>query len=93
MCWEKHVIEISYSSHFLRQVKKLSAVDQKKLSQKIEMFKKNPSDIRLRTHVLSGRLKKYFAFSLDHSQRVIFMKPKQFTILFIDVGTHDEVYL
>lgn len=87
------MIEISYSSHFLRKVKKLSAVDQKKLSQKIEIFKKNPSDVKLKTHAPSGRLKKYFAFSLDRSQRVIFMKPKQLTILFIDVGTHDEVYL
>jgi len=87
------MIEISYSSHFLRKVRKLSLMDQKKLSQKVEIFKKNPFDIRLRTHALSGRLKKYFAFSLDRSQRVIFIKPEQFTALLIDVGTHDQVYL
>ena len=87
------MIEISYSSHFLRKVRKLSSADQKKLSQKIEISKKNPSDVRLRTHALSGRLKNYFAFSLDHSQRVIFIKPKPHVVLYIDVGTHDEVYL
>jgi mRNA-degrading endonuclease YafQ of YafQ-DinJ toxin-antitoxin module len=77
---------------FLRKVKKLQQNDQKKLSEKIGWFAKNASDPRLKVHALGGKLDGYFAFSLDYGRRVVGVKTGADAVMFIDVGSHDEVY-
>lgn len=83
---------IEYSSNFLRQTRKLSTQDQKRLSERLEWFKKDRLDPRLHVHPLTGRLKGYFSFSLDYSKRVVFLWMDTETVLFTDVGSHDVVY-
>jgi len=61
---------------------------------KVELFIRDPFDPTLKTHKLSGRLKDFWSFSLGYDSRVVFYftddKPKK--AVFVDVGTHDEVY-
>ncbi|MEK9179161.1 MAG: type II toxin-antitoxin system mRNA interferase toxin, RelE/StbE family [Patescibacteria group bacterium] len=85
-------MEIHFSTHFLRQAKKLSPELRKKLSGRIEIFRKDPHDSRLRLHNLTGRLKKYHSFSLTYSIRVLLLFPKSNVALFVDIGSHDAVY-
>jgi len=59
-------MEIEISSHFLRRVKKLTPSEQRNLSEKIEVFRKDPYDSQLKTHALRGRLRGLFAFSLNY---------------------------
>ena len=83
---------IYYSTHFIRKVKKLSPFDQSLLSSKIDVFRTDSNNPKLKVHALTGKLRGYFSFSLDYSRRVIFVKPEKDTVLFVDVGSHDEVY-
>ena len=47
-----------------------------------------------KTHKLSGKLKGLWSFSIEYDLRVVFFftndKPKK--AVFVDMGTHDEVY-
>lgn len=85
-------MEIELSSNFLRKAKKLSKKEKILLSQKVDIFRSNPSDPRLKTHPLTGRLKGLLSFSLNYSKRVIFLYLEPSKVLFFDIGFHDEVY-
>ena len=85
-------MEIELSSHFLKRAKKLSENDQQKLSERTDWFRNNSQDPRLKIHPLTGKLKGLYSFSISYGKRVIYMIVKKDTALFIDVGSHDEVY-
>ena len=82
---------IERSSRFKRSFKKLSESSQKKLRGKIKLFVQDPFDPRLRTHKLKPREKQYYAFSIEYDLRVVFRFEKD-SVIFLDIGTHDEVY-
>jgi len=89
------MIQIAFSSTFKRSFKGKVRV-QKDLEEKfwhrVEIFKENPFDGRLRTHKLSGRLKDLWSFSVEYDVRVIFYFVDDGKVVFVDIGVHDEVY-
>lgn len=46
----------------------------------------------LRTHRLSGKLKELWSFSVEYDVRVIFFFEGKDKAVFVDIGSHDEVY-
>ncbi len=85
-------MEIELSSNFLRKAKKLSKKEKVLLSQKVDIFRANPSDPRLKTHPLTGKLRGLLSFSLNYSRRITFLYIEPDKVLFFDIGSHDEVY-
>lgn len=85
-------MEIDFSSHFLKRARRLSSEDKIILSERIKLFKSNPNSPKLKVHPLAGRLKGLFAFSIKRKKRVKFSFIDDNKTLFIDVGSHDEVY-
>lgn len=81
-------MQIKLTNHFQKVVRNLQRSDQILLSQKIEIFKNNPQDPRLKTHQLTGKLKNIYSFSLTYSKRVLFLVDNDKAI-FIAVGSHD----
>jgi len=59
---------------------------------RVEIFKDNPLDSRLRTHKLSGALGGHWSFSVEYDIRVVFQFAPKNRAIFHDLGTHDEVY-
>lgn len=59
---------------------------------RLDWFTQDPFDPRLRTHKLSGELADLWSFSVTYDVRVIFYFPGEEKAVFIDIGTHDEVY-
>ena len=61
---------------------------------RLELFIGEPFAPQLKTHKLSGKLKDLWSFSVDYDLRVIFYftddNPKK--AVFVDIGTHKEVY-
>jgi addiction module RelE/StbE family toxin len=87
--------EVAFSSSFKRAFKrriKGNAVLEARFWEKLEIFRNNPFDQRLRTHKLSGRLKDLWSFSLEYDLRIVFSFLEGDRALFIDIGTHEEVY-
>jgi len=57
-----------------------------------EWFMTDPFDPRLRTHKLSGELGELWSFSVTFDIRVIFYFMAKDKAVFIDIGSHDDVY-
>jgi addiction module RelE/StbE family toxin len=89
------MIEIAFSSSFKRAFKKSVAGNaslENKFWERVELFKNNPFEPKLRTHKLSGKLKDLWSFSVEYDLRVIFSFVGQTQVVFIDIGSHKEVY-
>lgn len=85
------MIEIEYSPKFAKMYKKIP-MNIKRLAEKKELlFRTNPFDPKLRVHKLSGKLEKYWSFSLNYQYRIIFSFVKDNHVRFHTVGTH-EIY-
>ena len=52
----------------------------------------NPYDPSLKTHKLSGKLQEFWSFSIDYDERVLFYFTEDEKAVFVDIGSHDEVY-
>ncbi len=58
----------------------------------MEIFTSDPYDPRLKTHKLSGKLKDLWSFTVDYDERVLFYFTEDDRAVFVDIGSHDEVY-
>ena len=87
--------EVSYSTSFRKAYKRRILSDRllcERFVERLEIFKIDPFDLRLRTHKLSGRLEGLYSFRVDADVRVIFYFKEAQHAVFVDIGTHDEVY-
>lgn len=81
-------MEIVYTELFKRKLKKLSLEIQEQLFEKEDLFRIDWLHPRLRVHHLQGRLKGYYAFSVNYSTRVIFYIIDG-VCYFYSIGDHD----
>lgn len=85
-------MKIIYTKNFKKRFNKLSQKNQKLFKTKVGIFMEDPNNSILRKHKLKGRLKNYSAFSINNDCRVIFQVINDYSVLFIDIGTHNQVY-
>ncbi len=88
-------MEVSFSSGFKRAFKKRIKGNEDletRFWQKLELFVVDPFDPSLKTHKLSGKLKDLWSFSVDYDDRVLFYFTEDERAVFVDIGSHDEVY-
>lgn len=81
-------MRIYYSSKFEREYKKLPRVIKGLAEERERLFRINPLGPKLDTHKLHGRLKEYWAFSIDNKFRVIFEFVEKDVVWFHSVGDH-----
>ena len=63
-----------------------------KFWEKTELFIKDHESKSLRAQKLSGELKGMLSFRVDYDCQVIFYFESSAKAVFIDIGSHDEVY-
>ncbi len=80
------------SEKFKRKYKKLPKAVKLKAEKQEEIFLTNPFDPRLDMHKLHGKDKDHWAYSVDRRIRIKFAFFDDSTVLYLDVGTHDDVY-
>ena len=88
-------MEVSFSSAFKRAFKKRikgNADLEVRFWQKLEQFTADPFAPSLKTHKLSGKLKELWSFSVDYDERILFYLTEDEKAVFVDIGSHDEVY-
>lgn len=84
-------MKVAYTPRFLRLYKKLPSGLQDEVIEKIELFKNIDNHQRLDVHKLKGRLKKFYGFSVNHRDRVVFEYMSENEVAFLAVGDH-EIY-
>lgn len=89
-------MEVSFSDSFKKVFKKRikSTENEAVFWLKLELLVNDPFDTNLKTHKLFGKLKDLWSFTIEYDIRVVFYftkdKPKK--VVFVDIGSHDEVY-
>lgn len=81
-------MEFLYTQRFLRSLKKIPPEVQEDVFDVIDRFRDKGNHEALRLHKLTGRMKKYHAFSVNFAYRIIIEITKE-GVYFIDMGTHD----
>lgn len=90
------MMEVSFSHSFKKTFEKKikNTSSEVEFWDRLEIFNNDPFNRKLKTHKLSGKLKDLWSFSILKNLRVIFYftndKPQK--AVFVDIGTHDEVY-
>ena len=86
-------MEIRTSAHFERRYKKLPQVVKEKAKRQEKLFVANPFDARVSTHKLGGKDRGKWSYSVDYNYRIKFIfLDDNHGVLYLDIGTHDEVY-
>lgn len=85
------VLTSSFRKSFKRKVRGNKKLEQR-FRDRVAIFQNDPFDARLRTHQLSGQLDGHWSFSVDYDCRVVFSFVEPNRALFVDIGTHEEVY-
>ena len=83
---------IKISPRFEKKYQRLAETIKKEAKEKEFLFRKNPFNPQLKTHKLSGKNKECWAFWITYSYRIKFIFLSSGEVIFLDVGTHDEVY-
>lgn len=88
-------MKVSFDVTFQRAFKKRIKRNQMltlKFSEKLGQFIKDPFHPSLKTHKLSGKLQELWSFSVDYDVRVLFYFIGEDKAVFVDIGSHDQVY-
>ncbi|PIS39192.1 MAG: type II toxin-antitoxin system mRNA interferase toxin, RelE/StbE family [Candidatus Nealsonbacteria bacterium CG08_land_8_20_14_0_20_38_20] len=82
------MIKIYPTSRFKKSYKKLSLTIKKKTEKREKVFISNPFHASLKTHKLKGRLKNFWAYSVDENYRILFRFISKHKVIYFDIGTH-----
>jgi len=82
---------IQYHKNFLKKYKKLSLKLQTKIQKQISFFINSPYSPQLRNHPLKGKYKIYRSINITGDWRAIF-KEQNNNIIFVEIGTHSELF-
>jgi addiction module RelE/StbE family toxin len=82
------VINIEYSSIFIKQIKNIPRRIQEKAILKEQIFRENPLHPSLRLHNLKGKLDGYWSISINRYYRILFKIKENGDIVFLSIGTH-----
>lgn len=86
---------IDYDRTFVRHFKIRIKPNRKlhtQFNKRLVMFENNPAHPLLRDHQLKGSRKAYRAFSITGDIRVVYVMEDDDRAIFIDIGTHNQVY-
>ena len=83
------MIEIYFSSKFLREFKKLPKNIQNEAHKKIAVFEKGVESNELKIHKLHSSKRTLWSFSVTYNYRVIFEKRSAKAVNFVTIGDHD----
>ncbi len=89
------MINIQFAPSFRKAYKKLVRKNPELallFVEKLLFFLNDPHDAKLSTHKLTGVLAGSYAFSVEYDCRVVFYFEKNGDAVFVDIGTHNEVY-
>jgi mRNA-degrading endonuclease YafQ of YafQ-DinJ toxin-antitoxin module len=85
----RSIKRIKISSRYKKSFRVLDPQIQEKAIEKINIFRENPFDSRLKTHKLHGKDRDCWAFWIDYRYRIRFTFLSDNEVLFLDIGPHN----
>jgi len=84
--------DAAFEKRFKKYATQMTVVQRRRLKIRLEIFKEDVFDKRLKTHKLKGELAGYYAFSISHSDRIVFKILDDEGIYLMEIGSHDICY-
>ena len=84
-------MNISYTSGFIKESRRLAPEIRQQLKHCIELFSENPLHPSLRNHPLKGKYKSQRSIDVTGDVRALYMQ-KGDEAIFVTVGTHNQLY-
>lgn len=81
-------MEILFVPSFIRKLNKFPEEFQEEIIEKIELFRNIQNHKKLRVHKLKGALDGKYSFSVNYEYRIVFVKKKKDTAIFLTIGDH-----
>ena len=84
-----------FSPSVQKELEKIQQKDRKlanRIEKQIALFEENPKHPSLHTHKLSGTMGNMWSISITMSIRMVYVFLDQSSVIFVKIGTHDEVY-
>jgi len=84
-----------FSPSVQKELEKIQQKDRKlanRIEKQIALFEENPKHPSLRTHKLFGTMDNMWSISITMSIRMVYVLLDQSVVIFVKIGTHDEVY-
>mgnify|MGYP001568703807 CR=1 FL=1 len=84
-----------FSPSVQKELEKIQQKDKKladRIEKQIALFEENPKHPSLRTHKLSGTMDNMWSISITSSIRMAYVLLNESSVIFVKIGTHDEVY-
>ena len=86
-------MKIDYTKRFLKQYYKQPIKVQQQFQDRINIFKTNPLDPKLRNHPLKGKYSKYKSINITGDIRALYTENSDGKIvLFAFIGSHSQLY-
>lgn len=79
-------------NEYLRKIKQKDIKLSLRIEKQLALFIENPKHPSLRTHKLSGKINNMWSISITMNIRMVYVKIDEDTMVFVKIGTHDEVY-
>ena len=86
------ITHIYYDDHFEHRYRKIPRRVKELAKTREILFRENPFNQQLKTHKLHGREKEAWSFSIAYHYRITFIFLEKNSVLFLDIGTHNQVY-
>lgn len=85
-------MKIILNKNFLKKYDKLRASEKKRFKERRDIFLKDPYDPILNNHALHGKYVGYRSISVSGDVRVIYKFLDKNTVIFVEMGTHSNLY-
>ena len=81
-----------FNKKFTRRHAKLNHKIREKFEERLRLFQDNPTDQVLNIHKLSGKYDGMWSMNVTGDYRAIFNKQRNDFIVFLNIGTHPELF-
>ena len=86
-------MKIILTKKFIKKTKKLSLKYQKRVEERLDIFEEDPKNRILNNHKLKGELKGKRSINITGDIRAVFTQNEdEMVFLFLNIGTHPELY-
>lgn len=88
-------MKISFHSNYRKAYKKRVLINPKldaKTVDRIKLFQEDPTNPILKDHQLQGKKAEFRAFWITGDTRIVYFPVAQDEVIFLDIGSHNQVY-
>jgi addiction module RelE/StbE family toxin len=83
---------ITFAKSFYKDYEKLSKNKQDQFWNRLDLFKEDQQNPLLNNHKLHGPYDGFYSINISGDIRAIYEQPNKNKVLFIKIGTHNQLY-